>query len=575
MKTCFRLSFRWLACALSLLTPLAGQATTYYVDNTYPTATDSNPGTSPTTPFLTLKPLNRRAMQPGDVIALKVGTTNAGGLVVTASGNATNSITITSYGNGAKPVITNDLTYRSYSDAILLQGANYIVIDGVKLAATSNAGIRMDANSNHNIMRNCEVTNAGVGALVYGQYNLFTNNYIHDLIMIVNDTGGTNTDNDYGANGFIISGSNNELCYNFLSGCKAPSYDYGVDGGGFELYGNTSNISIHHNWVQNSEGLLESGAGLASNVNISYNISLNNRYMLVMHLSGAFAGSLSGVLVENNTVVELTTTNASSLVYLDAAPTSAQFIYRNNIVTVNNIGSIFKNDVPRNNNLYQFLSSSTHMLNNWGNNLGPAEIKADPQFVNQSANNFRIAATSPALNAGLPLGYLEDFAALLVSATTPCLGAYEYNAAPVTLVMEAEGVPVNAPMYIASDASVSGGFYITTPTTTASNIPDILTAPSATYIFNTHVAGSYTIWARTYAVNGDNNSLYYALNPTDATVYTLIKWSFYGQWGWCKLGTVSLTAGQNALAIKYRHHGGKFDQFLLTTDPAFTPTGVY
>ena len=94
------------------------QATIYYVDAT--NGSDSNNGTSESTPWKTLSKINNMASNfaPGDEIKLKCGETWKGERIRStnhASGTAAAPITYTSYGSGAKPII----------DIIIAQSPNW------------------------------------------------------------------------------------------------------------------------------------------------------------------------------------------------------------------------------------------------------------------------------------------------------------------------------------------------------------------------------------------------------------------------------------------------------------------
>src|SRR5206468_2432082 len=143
--------------------------------------------------------------------------------------------------------------------------------------------------SSHNItVRNTEATNVGEGFLVNGHDNLITHNYVHDLHMVVNTPVAVRFNDDYGANGAVIAGSNNELSFNYILNDKAPSYDYGVDGGAFELVGPVSNTYIHDNWTENGVGFIEVGGynSTITNTTIVNNVGLNNGGFATIHNSG-------------------------------------------------------------------------------------------------------------------------------------------------------------------------------------------------------------------------------------------------------------------------------------------------
>ena len=115
------------------------------------------------------------------------------------------------------------------------------------------------ADSDHNIVGDCEITGIGVGIFSYGSFNLFTKNYLHDLVMVVDNVipdsepGG----GDYGATCFWFYAPNNEVSYNRAINNVGHSYDYQFDGGFLEFYGNCDNTYAHHNYVEKGCGIME------------------------------------------------------------------------------------------------------------------------------------------------------------------------------------------------------------------------------------------------------------------------------------------------------------------------------
>ena len=51
--------------------------------------------------------------------------------------------------------------------------------------------------------------------------------------------------------------------------------------------------------------------------------------------------------------------------------------------------------------------------------MGDDPVKGDPQFIAPEKKNFRLKPNSPAKNAGIPLGFLNE--------KHPTLGAYDGN----------------------------------------------------------------------------------------------------------------------------------------------------
>jgi hypothetical protein len=78
-------------------------AATYYVS---PTGLDTNSGTSPGAPWLTLAHVNAQTFAPGDTIYLQRGGTWNEPLIVPSSGTSGNPISFDAYGMGPAPVLT-------------------------------------------------------------------------------------------------------------------------------------------------------------------------------------------------------------------------------------------------------------------------------------------------------------------------------------------------------------------------------------------------------------------------------------------------------------------------------------
>ncbi|MFY8127615.1 MAG: T9SS type A sorting domain-containing protein [Chitinophagaceae bacterium] len=79
------------------------KATNYYLSNT---GNDVNNGTSTTTPIKTINKLNTLTLIAGDTIFFKCGDTFRGQVNIIAAGNSASPIVFTSYGTGAKPIIS-------------------------------------------------------------------------------------------------------------------------------------------------------------------------------------------------------------------------------------------------------------------------------------------------------------------------------------------------------------------------------------------------------------------------------------------------------------------------------------
>ncbi len=199
---------------------------------------DTNNGTSTGTAWQTLIKLQSVTLTAGDRVFFRSGQTFDAGaegnlgirIGQNESGTANSPILFTAWGTGAKPTLRSSRT--GSTNIFYLQGS-YITIDGLHLTEASDSSIIIEDTSMHDVVKNCEFENLGIGLAIYGQYSLITRNYFHDLLMVRNTV--TPTEDDYGANAVVISGSNTEVSFNFAERLIVPSYDFGVDGGFAEL----------------------------------------------------------------------------------------------------------------------------------------------------------------------------------------------------------------------------------------------------------------------------------------------------------------------------------------------------
>jgi hypothetical protein len=402
-----------LACMLVAgLVPARLQAagTNYYVDGA--SGSDSNAGTSPTSPWRSLTKVNSRTFAPGDTVNFKRGSSWTGELTIRSSGAQGSPITFRDYGTGAAPLIRN----QGQSNAAIRISSSWVVVQGFLVQNSGEAGVRIESGATHNIVKQVEATNAGIGIEIYGQYNIVAGNYAHDLHMVVNTPGG---DDDYGAAGFWIQGPNNEVAYNRCVNCRASSYDYGADGGVVEIFNNGDNSYIHHNYGTGSNGFVEVGGGSAQNVRVAYNVSANNYDgFACVHVGGNFNSTVNNFRVEHNTIVKTMSQGYRQLDCLSAGVSSSQFLFRNNVVystiPVANYGSF-----THTNNVYWMLNGASI-----GYGLGSGEKQANPLFANVGGGDYHLQAGSPAINAGLNLGYTLNFDGKPVQAGAPNIGAY-------------------------------------------------------------------------------------------------------------------------------------------------------
>jgi hypothetical protein len=90
-------------------------ATTYYVDNCVVVGSDSNNGTSMSTPWLTIAHVNAQSFNPGDSILFERTCTWREQLVPPSSGSSGSPISFGAYGSGAAPVLNGTSVVTSWT----------------------------------------------------------------------------------------------------------------------------------------------------------------------------------------------------------------------------------------------------------------------------------------------------------------------------------------------------------------------------------------------------------------------------------------------------------------------------
>ena len=130
----------------------------YYVDSI--NGNDNNSGLSQDKAFMSVEKVNSLSLKPGDAVLFKKGCIWTDTILnPKGSGNAQHPITISSYGQGDKPIIKS--MYDDDTDilpevdaAVLLKNASYVTIDGLKVingtpGTGTQYGIRLLLNGNY------------------------------------------------------------------------------------------------------------------------------------------------------------------------------------------------------------------------------------------------------------------------------------------------------------------------------------------------------------------------------------------------------------------------------------------
>jgi hypothetical protein len=416
-------------------------ATDYYFDSI--NGNDTN-ACSLSAPCKTLVKMNSIAYGVGDIINLKSGSSWAGDLIISRP-----NVTFHAYGIGARPIVETTGQY-----AIRISTSN-VTVEGLLIRGAVYSGVYINSGANYNTIRDNEITAVGIGVAVNGNNNIVTQNYIHDLKMVVNDVGGNG--NDYGAVGVELFNGPNEVSYNRMINCRAPSYDFGYDGGAVEiylLYGNADGSSFHHNYAENTDGFIEfHSVNLlysANNVIVSYNVINKTKSLADIGLPGYGGGhelkSANNIVFEYNTYVDYPIRPSSDwaggvITFHGVSPTASQVIVRYNIIYTNNDWFISNvGTFSHTYNVYYLILSRSSL----GFTLDATEKRTDPLFVNVANSDFNLQVNSPACGMGaLPCGaVIPTITPLPATATRTATPAPTQTPIPSTATRTATITPV-------------------------------------------------------------------------------------------------------------------------------------
>ena len=404
-------------------------SSTFYVSNN---GNDSYTGLSPDSAWATLKKINNMAFAPGDSILFKAGNCFIGGnigvgkdypmLAIKSSGTSTSTIYIGSYGSGDKPYFKSNKNV--YASAIMISGS-YIILNDLKIDSCNFAGFI--TRGNHITIKNCEIMRCGTGVRIIGQYNLVTHCYIHNAVLSDNVPEGSG-----GGVGVNITNANNEISYCTIDTCIAPSLAYGSDGGFIEIVADGNiidNCYIHNNIVRQADNFTEiGGSGTVRNIIFAYNSMykediVTNVGVVVLHIHTT---TIQNIKLINNTIYENTLGNnfQHGLISWSLTDTlkPSQLLLYNNIIAGDScptITSYLKGLFTGSNNIF-YRYDGRNIL---GFNLDNIGVRNDPILTDVNSYNFIPKSNSPAIGAGLNLGYSYNIISEPVM-NPPSIGAY-------------------------------------------------------------------------------------------------------------------------------------------------------
>lgn len=360
-------------------------AATYYVDNV--NGTDSNSGTSMSSPWKTIAKVNGSSFQPGDSILFAAGRIWQEQLNPPSNGAAGKPITFGAYGTGDKPTIDGNNTIQ-YN---INWNKSYITVDGLHLTRAANCSIsQWSGEADYGIVQNCLLDYAhGMGIYVGQSASLTAKNWIvrNNVIDHSGDNGSPPRHDIYikWASGWLIE-------HNQFTNGQASAVNLNGSSNCIVRYNYSS--GHHAQFVQ----FFEDTAGGSQNNQIYYNV-VNGDHQLIYAGGGK---DHSGSVIYNNTQY-----GGSLGIYIEGGGKLAAV--KNNIFW--GVSGTVLND-----------TSSMGSVSN--NNLN----SSNPLFVN-AGTNFHLTANSPCRYAGTNIGLTMDMDGYdITSGGSPDLGAYQYQA---------------------------------------------------------------------------------------------------------------------------------------------------
>ncbi|MEU8819138.1 hypothetical protein [Actinoplanes sp. NPDC048796] len=253
---------------------------------------DGNTGTL-AKPLRSIRAATARAAGPGAVIELARGCTWT--TTVRLRGDKTR---LTAYGTGPLPVIDGAPTG---ADSVVVLTGEHQVAENIRV--TNAAGNAIEVRGAGSAVRSSTVDHAGVGVLLKARGATADRVTVRDLHMVLDTPGG---DDDYGAIGFAVQASDVEIGHSSCTACRAPSSDYGYDGGFVEVWNYADGLDVHDNTGSDIQGVLEIGGdrpdSSARGIVLRHNTFRDSHGGLVLHTDGTFAVAAAAIAVTGNTI---------------------------------------------------------------------------------------------------------------------------------------------------------------------------------------------------------------------------------------------------------------------------------
>jgi hypothetical protein len=293
---------------------------------------------------------------------------------------------------------------------------------------------------------NNEINDCDIGLMLGGPGSVVRSNYVHDLIMGIDDAPGVDPNLVGGAEGIFINASNNEVSYNSFINCTGPARWVGsngnCDGGATEISaaagGTIENVNVHHNFSYNSCGFLEIATyfgdkkGIFKNSSFHNNVIVDSAWMALLQVNNT---DLQNINFYNNTLVQHKGSLNEGILWIIFTDVSSGM----------QGGALVPGTVPLTNNLYVLDGIPTYWslidpaFDTKNNILASYSGTQDYKYVNLGFANIAgnspsdfdlVKAGSPAVDAGADIAsnQLDYFNRARPNGKMPDIGAMEFGA---------------------------------------------------------------------------------------------------------------------------------------------------
>ena len=392
----------------------APNGSSYYVD--CDAGNDANAGTSASSAWRSVNKANAAALSAGQSLLFKRGCRFTGPLRANWKGSSSNPVFIGAYGTGNAPMIHNG------SPAVVSIGGEYQTFDALEVSADQpgpyknaqkckttptgwRVGFEFSGNAQFNTVQQSKASGLTAGIRFGGgsRNRAIANTLTNNNVISTNTPPSEAFDDDSGAWGILLNADNNEVAYNTFGGNSNCSEDYGIEGASVEVYQASGNY-IHHNRSINDSTFTELGGSpdRYSRDNVfAYNLYApvtTGGELLVLRGLGSKWGANPGTKFYNNTAY-MVSVGISCSDGCDANILSA----RNNIIVSRSDsgkGALWADrQFDEGNNIYWRVGGNPAARIEGGKIAASSRI-TDPKFANATNYDFRLAADSPAINAG-------------------------------------------------------------------------------------------------------------------------------------------------------------------------------